>query len=313
MSGREAYGSTLLEIGTNKRIVVLDADVSKATRSCYFSKKYPDRFFNVGIAEQNLVGVAAGFAITGKIPIASTFAVFLTGKAFDQIRNTVANSNINVKLVGTHAGITVGEDGSSHQAIEDISLMRTIPGMVVIVPADGNETINALKESVLNYTGPVYIRLSRYDSPNITSINDSFQIGRAKIIFKGSDLTIISSGILLSEAIKACEKLKNKGIHPTLINLSTIKPLDSATLIKYAKLTKGFVTVEESTKIGGLFSAVSELLAENYPIPILSVSINDKFGTSGSPEELLKYFNLTAEDIIKKSLKLLKLKNVKFS
>lgn len=308
ISGRDAYGQVLLEIGSDKRIVVLDADVSKATRTISFAKKYPERFFNVGVAEQNLMGVAAGFELNGNIPVASTFAVFAAGRAFDQVRNTICNSALNVKIVATHAGITVGADGSSHQSIEDVSLMRSIPGMVVIVPADGNETINAVKESVLNYKGPVYIRLSRHETPNITKLDDKFVIGKAKVIHDGNDLTIISTGVLLENALKAYKMLKEKGINPALINMPTLKPIDSSTIIKYAKKTKAILTVEEHSKIGGLFSAVTEVLSENIPTLVKSISIDDRFGTSGEPEELIKHFNLTEEDIFKKALEIISLK-----
>lgn len=308
ISGREAYGRTLAEIGENKKIVVLDADVSKATKTVYFAKKYPERFFNVGIAEQNLLGVAAGFAVDGKIAIASTFAVFAICKALDQIRNVICKSNLNVKIIVTHAGLTVGEDGASHQSVEDISIIRSIPNIVVIVPADSNEAANAIKKAVLNYSGPVYIRLSRYDSPVLTGENDEFIIGKAKVINDGNDITIVSTGILLANAIKARDCLEKEGISAALINMPTIKPLDKDILLKYARKTKAILTVEENTKIGGLYSAVTELLSESDPVPVMSVSINDRFGTSGSPEELLKYYGLTEIDIFNRSLELIKIK-----
>ena len=308
ISGREAYGRTLAEIGENEKIVVLSADVSKATKISYFAKKYPKRFFNVGIAEQNLLGVAAGLAIDGKIAIASTFAVFATCKALDQIRNVICKSNLNVKIITTHAGLTVGEDGASHQSVEDISIMRSIPNMVVIVPADGNEAANAIKQAVLNYFGPVYIRLSRLDTPIFTGKDDEFIIGKAKVISDGCDLTIISSGIMLANAIKARESLEKEGISVALINLSALKPIDADILLKYAKKTKAILTVEENTKIGGLYSAVSEMLSESFPVPIMSISIKDRFGMSGSVDDLLKYYSLTEKDIVVKSLELIKLK-----
>lgn len=308
ISGREAYGRVLAEIGENEKIVVLDADVSKATKTCYFAKKYPNRFLNVGIAEQNLMGVAAGFAVDGKIAIASTFAVFATCKALDQIRNVICKSNLNVKIVATHAGITVGEDGASHQSIEDISLMRCIPNLVIIAPADGNEVKSVLREVISNYNGPVYIRLSRYDTPIITNENDKFKIGKGRVISEGDDVTIISTGILLSNAVKAVKLLKDKGIKAALINMPTIKPLDRELIYQYAVKTKAIITIEENTIIGGLFSAISELLSQIYPIPIVSISIKDQFGTSGSPEELLKHYNLTEVDIFNKSLELIEIK-----
>jgi len=308
ISGREAYGRVLAEIGENEKIVVLDADVSKATKTCYFAKKYPNRFLNVGIAEQNLMGVAAGFAVDGKIAIASTFAVFATCKALDQIRNVICKSNLNVKIVATHAGITVGEDGASHQSIEDISLMRCIPNLVIIAPADGNEVKSVLREVISNYSGPVYIRLSRYDTPIITNENDKFKIGKGRVISEGDDVTIISTGILLSNAVKAVKLLKDKGIKAALINMPTIKPLDRELIYQYAVKTKAIITIEENTIIGGLFSAISELLSQIYPIPIVSISIKDQFGTSGSPEELLKHYNLTEVDIFNKSLELIEIK-----
>lgn len=308
ISGREAYGRVLLEIGENEKIVVLDADVSKATRTCYFAKKYPDRFFNVGIAEQNLLGVAAGLAIGGKIPVASTFAVFAACKALDQIRNVICKSNLNVKIIATHAGLTVGEDGASHQSVEDISIMRTIPNLTVIAPADANETKQVIKEAVLNHYGPVYVRLSRYDTPTITDENEKFTIGKGRVICEGTDITIISTGIMLNNALKAVKLLKVKGIKTALLNMPTIKPLDRELIYQYARKTKALITVEENTAIGGLHSAVCELLSQIYPIPILSVSINDRFGTSGSSEELLKYYHLTETDIFNKSLELIKIK-----
>lgn len=308
ISGREAYGEVLLEIGKNEKIVVLDADVSKATKTCYFAEKYPDRFFNVGVAEQNLLGIAAGLAVDGKIPVASTFAVFACCKALDQIRNIICKSDLNVKIIVTHAGLTVGKDGASHQSIEDISIMRCIPNLVVIAPADGNEVKSAIKEVVLNYNGPVYIRLSRYGTPIITNENEKFVIGKGKVISDGDDITIISTGILLSNALKAVKLLKDKGVNATLINMPTIKPLDKELIYQYAEKTKAIITIEENTIIGGLYSAVTELLARIYPIPIMSISINDCFGASGSPEELLKYYNLTEIDIFNKSLELIGLK-----
>ncbi|MCL4377922.1 MAG: transketolase family protein [Actinobacteria bacterium] len=308
ISGRESYGRVLVEIGENEKIVVLDADVSKATKTSYFAKKYPERFFNVGIAEQNLLGVAAGLAVDGKIPVASTFAVFATCKALDQIRNVICKSNLNVKIVATHAGLTVGEDGASHQSVEDISIMRSIPNIVVIIPADGNEAANAIKQAVLNYVGPVYIRLSRFESPILTKEDDEFTIGKAKVIGRGSDLTIVSTGILLANAIKARDCLKQEGVSAALVNLPTIKPIDRDILLGYAKKTKAIITVEENTKIGGLYSAVSEVLSESFPVPIMSISINDKFGMSGSVEDLSKYYSLTEKDIVSKSLELIKLK-----
>lgn len=308
ISGREAYGEVLAEIGENERIVVLDADVSKATRTSYFAKKYPERFINVGIAEQNLLGVAAGLAIDGKIPVASTFAVFAACKALDQIRNVICKSNLNVKIIATHAGLTVGADGASHQSIEDLSLIRAIPKIVVIAPADGNETKSAVKEAVLNYIGPVYIRLSRHDTPLITNKEDKFTIGKGKVLCDGEDITLISTGIMLGNALEAVKLLKNMGINSALINMPTIKPIDKKIILKFAEKTKAIVTIEENTIIGGLYSAVSEILSQVYPVPLASISINDEFGKSGSVEDLLKYYGLTEKDIVSKSLELLKLK-----
>jgi transketolase len=308
VSGREAYGRVLLEIGANEKIVVLDADVSKATRTCYFAKKYPERFFNAGIAEQNLLGVAAGLAIGGKIPVVSTFAVFAACKALDQIRNVICKSKLNVKIVATHAGLTVGEDGASHQSIEDISIMRTIPNLTVIAPADANETKQAVTEAVLNHLGPVYIRLSRYDTPVITDENKKFTIGKGVVICEGTDMTIISTGIMLNSALKAVKLLKAEGIKAALLNMPTIKPLDADLVCRYARKTKAVIAVEENTVIGGLYSAVCELLSRVYPVPVSSISIDDRFGTSGSPEELLSYYHLTETDILNKSLELIKTK-----
>lgn len=294
---RESYGQALLNLGEeNKDIVVLDADLSKSTKTYDFSKKYPDRFFNMGIAEQNLMGTAAGLAAMGKIPFASTFAVFAAGRAFEIIRNSICYSKQNVKIAATHAGITVGEDGGSHQSIEDIAIMRALPNMVVIVPADDTEARKAIYAAA-DYKGPVYIRLGRSSVPDIFDESYQFQIGKGSEIKQGNDITIIATGIMTSVALEARELLLKDGISARIINMPCIKPIDKELIIKAAKETKGIITVEEHSVIGGLGSAVCEVIGENHYAPIRRIGINDVFGQSGSPEELLVRYGLTKENI----------------
>jgi transketolase len=303
---RDAYGDTLLELGKKRPdIVALDADLSGSTKTVKFAKEFPDRFFNIGIAEQDMIGTAAGLALTGKVPFASTFAVFETGRAWDQIRLTVCYSNTNVKLVATHSGITVGEDGASHQALEDIALMRALPNMTVIVPADATETVAAIN-AVADFTGPVYVRLGRSKVPYVMPDDYDFQIGKAHVFHTGKDVNIIAAGIMVDIANKAAEVLAKDGIDTGVINMSTIKPLDEDTLLTAAKSSKLIVTAEEHSVIGGLGGAVCEFLSENHPVPVKRIGIHDTFGCSGPPAELLKYHGITVEDIvetIKKSLK----------
>lgn len=302
---REAYGQALLELGEkNKNVVVLDADLSKSTKTAGFGKEYPERFFNVGIAEQNLIGTAVGLATTGKIPFASTFAMFATGRAFEIIRNSVAYPKVNVKIAATHAGLTVGEDGASHQALEDISIMRSIPNMVVINPADAIEAKAAIIK-MAEYEGPAYIRLGRSKVPVIyDESNYKFELGKGKTLKEGNDVTIIASGITVSMAIEASEILKEQGIDARVIDIHTIKPIDKEIIIKAAKETGAIVTAEEHNIIGGLGSAVAEVIVENSPVPMARVGVNDTFGESGNGEELLKKYQITADAIVEKAKKI---------
>lgn len=296
---RDAYGSALLELGgRNEKVVVLDADLSGSTKTAKFAKAFPDRFFNMGIAEQDMISTAGGLSLTGKIPFASTFAVFETGRAWDQIRQTICYSELNVKLVATHAGITVGEDGASHQALEDIALMRVLPNMTVIVPSDGFETKQVI-DTIADYNHPVYVRLGRSKVPPVMPADYRFGIGKAYTFNIGRDVTIISTGIMVSKALQARELLLKKGLDAGVINMSTIKPLDTDTILEAAKYTKLIVTTEEHSVIGGLGGAVSEFLAEHYPTHVLKIGTRDTFGCSGAPDELIKLFGLTPEDIVK--------------
>lgn len=298
---RESYGEALEKLGEeNEKIVVLDADLSSATKTSIFAKKFPNRFFNIGISEQDLMGTAAGLATFGKIPYASTFAVFAAGRAYDQIRNTIAHTNANVKICATHAGITVGEDGATHQMLEDISLMRTIPNMKVISPSDDTQTKWVIRE-ISKIEGPVYVRLCRLASPIIYSQeNTKFEIGKAIQIGSGTDATIIATGITVSEAIKAQEILNEKGINIRVIDMHTIKPIDKEIIIKSAKETKRIITIEDHSIIGGLGSAVCEVLSENYPSKVERMGIKDTFGESGKAEELMEHYKINAQAIIEK-------------
>ena len=297
---REAYGQALVELGDLRDdIVVLDADLSKSTKTGEFAKKFPKRFFNMGIAEQNLVGAACGLSTTGKVPFVSTFAVFATGRAFEIIRNSVCYPNLNVKICATHAGITVGEDGASHQSIEDISIMRSIPNMTVLVPADGIET----KKMIFKITksmGPVYVRLGRSSIPTIFNEDYNFEIGKGTIIREGTDATIIACGIMVNEALNASKQLEAEGINVRVVNMSTIKPIDKELIIDSARKTGAIVTAEEHSIIGGLGSAVSEVVTEECPVIVKKIGVNDVFGQSGTPSELISAYGLTADNIIKK-------------
>ena len=292
---RDAYGEALAELGAvNENIVVLEADLSKSTKTSDFKKVYPERFFNMGIAEQNMIGTAAGFAAAGKTPFASTFAVFAAGRAYDQIRNSIAYPNLNVKIAATHAGLTVGEDGGSHQMLEDIALMRALPNMTVIVPADGIETKQVIKAAA-ELEGPVYIRLGRPKVPVLFGDDYKFEIGKGVVLKEGTDVTLIGTGIMVSKAMEAAELLAAEGISAAVVNISTIKPLDAELIIAQAQKTGAVVTCEEHTICGGLGSAVAEVLVENCPVPMARVGVEDKFGESGLPDELLeKYYNLLA-------------------
>ena len=304
-ANRDVYGKTLLELGRqHKDIVVLDADLSASTRTSLFAKEFPRRFFNIGVAEQNLIGFAAGLAACGKVAFASTFAIFATGRAWEQIRNTVSYSNVNVKIVCSHAGITVGEDGSSHQSLEDIALMSVIPGMTVIVPCDGNQTRKAVIATYL-HKGPVYVRLNRPKFPLITSSETPFQIGKSVIMRKGKDVTIIACGLLVSKSLAAADILKEQGISVCVVDMHTIKPLDTDTIASCARETGAIVTAEEHSVIGGLGSQVASAVAKHYPVPVEMVGINDKFGQSGTPDELCRVYNIDTPDIVKAAGKVL--------
>ena len=296
---RDAYGDALLELGRERAdIVVLDADLSGSTKTGKFAKAFPDRFYNIGISEQDMIGTASGLSLAGKLPFASTFAVFETGRAWEQIRQTVCYSNLNVKLVATHSGVTVGEDGASHQAIEDVALMRVLPNMTVIVPADGTETRQVI-HAVADYYGPVYVRLGRSKVPAVMPDGYVFKIGKAYAFHIGKDANIIAMGIMVDSALKAAAILKENGIDAGVINMSTIKPLDTELLLKLSQTCRLIVTAEEHSIIGGLGSAVNEFLSENHPATVLRIGIRDNFGCSGKPEELLKLYGLTAENIVR--------------
>ena len=295
---RQSYGEALANLGDiNKNIVVLDADLSGATKTSIFAKKFPERFFDMGIAEQDMVGTAAGMSTMGKIPYLSTFAVFAAGRAYDQIRNSVCYPNLNVKICATHCGVTVGEDGATHQMLEDISMMRTLPNMTVISTSDDTQTKWAVEE-ISKIEGPVYLRLGRLASPIIYDKDTEFNIGKVCQFGNGTDATVIATGITVAEALKAKERLIEEGIDIRVIDMHTIKPIDSEIIIKAAKETKKIITIEDHSIIGGLGTAVCEVLSENYPTKVLRMGINDTFGRSGKAEELMKYYKITAEDII---------------
>lgn len=303
---RDAYGKTLAKLGqSNKDIVVLDADLSKSTKTCDFAAAFPERFINVGIAEQNLIGISAGLAASGKIPVASTFAMFAAGRAFEIIRNSVCYPKLNVKICATHAGLTVGEDGASHQAIEDIAIMRALPNMTVISPADGVST-EALLKAALEYKGPVYMRLGRSAVPTLYSEDEKFELGKGKVLVEGTDVTIVATGIMVSEAVEAAKDLALNGISARVIDIHTIKPIDEELLIKAATETGAIVTVEEHNIVGGLGSAVSEVLSVNKPTKMAMVGVKDTFGESGSPGELLVKYGLTKAEIVKSATLILK-------
>lgn len=303
---RDAYGKALVELGEkNKDIVVMDADLSKSTKTADFSKKYPERFFNMGIAEADMMATAAGFATCGKVPFASTFAIFAAGRAYEQIRNSICYPKLNVKVAATHAGLTVGEDGASHQAIEDLSLMRSIPNMVVISPADAVETRAAVLAAA-EYKGPVYIRLGRLNVPVLyDKDNFQFAIGKAITLKDGKDITIIATGIMVAKALEAAEALKSQGVDARVIDIHTLKPIDKDAIIKASKETGAIITAEEHNIIGGLGSAVAEVLSEESPCLMKRIGVNDTFGQSGQPEELMKLYNLTSERIADEAKKLI--------
>ena len=299
VSTREAYGKTLVELGReNPDIVVLDADLSRSTMTQLFAREFPHRFFDCGIAEQNMIGIAAGLAASGKIPVASSFAVFVPGRCFDQIRMSIAQPRRNVKLVATHGGISIGEDGTSHQSIEDLSLICSLPGFTVIVPADAIETAQAVRVAVASY-GPVYIRLWRPKLPLVYSESYRFSLGRAVTMRQGADVTIIAIGTMVAVALEAAESLKQEGIDCRVLNMPTLKPIDEAAIIRAATETGAIVTAEEHLEHGGLGSIVAQVLAKYQPVPMEFIAIKDTYAKSGKPAELWQKYGLTAEDINK--------------
>ncbi len=305
---REGYGDALVELGQkNSNVLVLDADLAAATKTGAFKKAFPDRFIDTGIAESNMMGVAAGLATTGYTVFASSFAMFAAGRAFEQVRNTIGYPHLNVKIGATHAGISVGEDGASHQCCEDIALMRTIPGMVIINPADDVEA-RAAVFAAADYEGPVYMRFGRLAVPRIFDENYKFEIGKAVTLKSGTDVTIIATGLMVNEAIMAAEELEKQGISVELINMHTIKPLDKEAVIAAAKKTGCIVTAEEHNIIGGLGSAVAEAVCEEYPVPVVKLGVEDTFGKSGPAVDLLHIYGLDAEHIIEKAKKAISLK-----
>ena len=298
---RVGYGAALLELGKKRDdFIVMDADLAAATQTGMFKKEFPERFYDCGIAEQNMMGIAAGIAATGKKVIVSSFAMFAAGRAFEQIRNSIAYPHLNVIIGATHAGISVGEDGASHQCCEDIALMRSIPGMTIINPADETEAKKAVFAAI-EADGPVYMRFGRLAVPVIFDEDYKFEIGKGVELKDGNDVTIIATGLMVNEALEAYELLKAEGINARIINMATIKPLDSDIVLKAAKETGAIVTAEEHSVIGGLGSAVSELLSENYPVPVVKLGVNDTFGHSGPAPKLLDEFGLRAANIVEKT------------
>ena len=297
---RASYGEALAKIGEeNKKIVVLDADLSEATKTNIFAKKFPNRFFDMGISEQDMMSTAAGLASSGQIPFASTFAVFATGRAYDQIRNSICYPNVNVKICGTHAGVTVGEDGATHQMLEDISLMRTLPNMTVMCTSDDTETKWAVEE-IAKIEGPVYLRLCRLATPVIYEEEQEFKFGKGVQIGDGTDATVIGTGAVVAEAIKAKEELEKQGINIRVVDIHTIKPIDRELIVRCAKETKKIITIEDHSVIGGLGSTVCEVLSEEYPSKVIRMGVKDTFGKSGKAEELLTYFGLDSRAIVEK-------------
>ena len=295
---RQSYGEALLELGKeNDKIVVLDADLSEATKTKLFAKEFPNRFFDMGIAEANMMGTAAGLSTCGKIPYASTFAVFAAGRAYEQIRNSICYPNLNVKVCATHCGVTVGEDGATHQMLEDIALMRTLPNMKVFSPSDDIQAKWIVKE-ISKIEGPVYVRLARMATAKIYENSSGFEIGKAIQIGDGTDGTIFATGITVEQAFIAQKELNEKGINVRVVDIHTIKPIDKEMIIKSAKETKKLVSIEDHSVIGGLGSAISEVLTENYPAKLIRLGINDTFGTSGKAEQLMKHYGITAKNII---------------
>jgi transketolase len=306
---RDAYGQALLELGReNPKVVALDADLSGSTKTAVFAKEFPERFFNVGIAEANMVGIAAGLAAGGMIPFASTFAVFAAGRAFEQIRQSAAYPRLNVKVVATHGGITVGEDGGSHQSVEDLAIMRAIPNMMVLCPADGPETVAAIRAAAA-YSGPCYIRLGRSKVPTVFGDGCDFAIGRGSTVRAGSDLTFVTTGLMTAQALKAAGILAQENISARVVHLGTLKPLDVELLLRAARETGAIVTAEEHSIVGGLAGAVCEALAEGEPVPVERVGLRDVFGQSGTAEELLVHYGLTPAHLVEAAERVLRRKS----
>jgi len=303
---RTALAEALLELGKkNKNVVALTADLGESSKSLEFGKKYPDRYFDVGVAEANMVGIAAGLALEGKIPFVTTYAVFCPGRSLDQVRQSVCYNQANVKICSSHAGLSVGPDGATHQALEDIAIMRTLPNMTVIVPCDYHETKKAVLAAA-KIKGPVYIRYGRTDLPIITETSDKFEIGKASVLKNGNDATIIACGPMVYQALLAAQELEKKGIKVRVINLATIKPIDKNVIIKAAQETGKILTIEDHQVAGGMGSAVAEVLAQNYPIKMKIMGMPDSFGQSGQPDELYNFYGLNSESIVKEIIKLIK-------
>lgn len=303
---RNGYGDALVEIGKkDKRVMVLCADLTDSTRVSKFRKKYPKRFVEIGVAEQNLVTIAAGLAHMGKIPFVSSYAMFCPGRCWEQIRTTICYNNQNVKIIGAHAGVSVGPDGATHQALEDIAIMRSLPNMIVVVPADYEQTKKATK-AIARFRGPAYMRFAREKTDQMTTSRTPFKIGKAQVMKQGKDVAIIGAGPVVCECLKAAKLLQEKGINAMVVNSHTIKPLDEKTIISAARRCRKVVTVEEHQIIGGLGGAVAELLAEKYPVPVKRIGVNDHFGESGSPDDLLKKFGFSAENIAREVKKIVR-------
>ena len=297
---RQSYGEALVKLGEeNEEVVVLDADLSSATKTNLFAKQFPERFKNVGIAEQNLMGIGAGLAAYGKIPFVSTFAVFAAGRAYDQIRNSICYPKLNVKICATHSGITVGEDGATHQMLEDLSLMRTLPNMQVISPSDDIQTKWAIQQ-IAKEKGPTYVRLARLETPVIYEKEQTFEIGKGIQHGEGTDATIFATGVTVAEALKAKEELEKEGFQIRVVDMFTIKPIDREMIVKCAKETKRLITIEDHSIIGGLGSSICEVLAEEYPCYVERMGIQDRFGKSGKAQQLLKYFKIDSTAIVNK-------------
>ena len=301
MATRDGYGRALESLGETRNFIVMCADLSDSVRTIYFQKKFPDRFIECGIAEANMMSVAAGIATTGTPVFASTYAIFAAGRAYDQVRNSIAYPHLNVKIAATHAGLSVGEDGATHQCLEDLSLMRVLPGMTVFSPCDGNEA-KKCTAAALDIDGPVYIRLGRAASPILTSLDDPFEVGKGRVFADGKDLTIVATGILVPEALKAREMLKEKGVDAAVLDIHTIKPIDTDLLVRYATKTKRLFTVEEHSVIGGLGAAVLEALSDKAPVRLTRIGVNDKFGRSGTVPALLDYYELDAAHLAQRIL-----------